>query len=82
MGSQKGLNEPILTCGSFFDVLKKENAVQHTNIAQFLVGRRHTQQRRFYRDVNARLNTVVGDYPNRLTIDYLRAISYNLTDFL
>ena len=66
----------------FFNVLKQETAAQHVNIAQFAAGRIQTKQRRLYRDVNTRLNTIVRDYANRATIDYLRAISYNLADFL
>ena len=64
----------------FIDTLKKENGVQHLNIAQFMAGRMPTKQRKTYRELNTRINTIVGDYANRQRIDYLRAISYNLKD--
>ena len=66
----------------FFKVLQQESAVQHTNSAQFTAGRKPTRQRRVYRDVYTSLKTIVTDYANRLTIDYLRAILYNLAEFL
>ena len=55
--------------------------MQHTYIAQFQAGRLPTKQKRKDLELNARIRTLVADYPNRNIIDYLRAISHNLTVF-
>ena len=47
-------------------------------IAQMLAGAAPPPQKKVYRDVNARIATLVHGYNNRNIIPFLRGISYNL----
>ena len=47
-------------------------------IAQMLAGAAPPPQKRVYRDINARIATLVQGYNNGNIIPFLRGISYNL----
>ena len=47
-------------------------------IAQMLAGAAPSPQKRVYRDVNARIATLVQGYNNGNIIPFLRGIDYNL----
>ena len=64
----------------FIDIIKQDNAVHHTNIAQFQAGGLPLKQRKNYRELNDRLRRLVNACPNRQRIEYLR-ISHNLAEF-
>ena len=65
----------IWTC---IDMLKKEHVHVHLTITQHLAGLPPPKPRRKYAEINNRINTIVAKYRNLQTIDYLRAISYNI----
>ena len=66
------------TFWKFIDMLKKEQSVNRVEILQAQGGHPPPAQRRRYVDCNARISTIVDDYPNRDHIGYLRGIAHNL----
>ena len=62
----------------FLKCLQKEQALQHVHMTQYSAGFDKQQSRKKYLDVSKRIITVVNDYANRSTIEYLRGIAYNL----
>ena len=62
----------------FIDTLKLDASHNRMLIAQMLAGAAPPPQKRVYRDVNARIATLVQGYNNRNIIPFLRGISYNL----
>ena len=65
------------TFWKFLDVLKKEQDIARVEIFQAVGGHPPPAQQRRYLDCNSRILAIVGDYPNRGVIQYLRGISYN-----
>lgn len=63
---------------TFINMLKREHVHVHLSITQHQAGFAPPAPKRKYVDVNNRINTIVTTYANVLTIDYLRAISYNI----
>ena len=59
-------------------MLKREHVHVHISINQHQAGLALRKPKRKYVDVNNRINTIVTTYASVLTIDYLRAISYNI----
>ena len=62
----------------FIDTLKLDASHNRMLIAQMLAGAAPPPQKRVYRDVNARIATLVQGYNNGNIIPFLRGISYNL----
>jgi hypothetical protein len=63
---------------SFVDFIKREQALQQVYLTQALAGHAPQPGRKIYSDLKARVLTVVRDYENRNTLDYLRGIAHNL----
>ena len=63
----------------FIDTLKVNASHNRMLIAQMLAGPVPPPQRRVYRDINARIATLVQGYSNGNIIPFLRGISYNST---
>ena len=59
-------------------MLKKRAISNRAEILQAEGGHPPPTQRRRYIDCNARILTIVDDYPNRHHIRYLRGIAHNL----
>ena len=62
----------------FIDTLKLDASHNRMLIAQMLAGAALPPQKRVYRDVNARIATLVQGYNNGNIIPFLPGISYNL----
>ena len=62
----------------FIDTIKLGASHIRMLIAQMLAGAAPPPQKRIYRDVNARIATLVQGYNNGNIIPFLRGISYNL----
>ena len=62
----------------FIDTLKLDASHNWMLIAQMLAGAAPPPQKRAYRDVNARIATLVQGYNNGNIIPFLRGSSYNL----
>ena len=66
------------TLWKLIDVLKREESLVRTEIAQAVGGHLAPAQRRRYADSAQRILRIVNDYNNRPMLDYLRAIANNL----
>ena len=62
----------------FIDTLKEDASHNRMLISQILAGAVPPPQERVYRDVNARIATLVQGYNNGNILYFLRGISYNL----
>ena len=62
----------------FISTLKLDKPYNRMLIAQMLAGSAPPSQKRVYRDVNARIATLVKRYNNGSIILFLRNISYDL----
>ena len=62
----------------FIDTLKLDASHNRMLIAQILAGAALPPQKKVYRDVNARIATLVQGCNNRNIIPFLRGIPYNL----
>ena len=60
----------------FLDVLKREQALNQVNVNQMLAGYPQPPKRKRYQD-SSRIKTIVEDYENRSTMDFLRGIAHN-----
>ena len=63
---------------TFINCLKREHALVHLQIAQFIAGVAGGRQRRENVQLNERLRTIVLDVQNRDPIQYLRGVSHSL----
>ena len=61
----------------FLTVLRREEALTHTEIVQAEAGDAAPAQRRLYRDVQQRIENIVHDFGNREVINFLRGIAHN-----
>ena len=66
------------TLWKLIEVLKREESLVSTEIAQVVGGHPAPAQRRRYADSAKRILAIVNDYNNRQLLDYLRAIANNL----
>ena len=66
------------TLWKLIDVLKREESLVRTEIAQAVGGHLAPAQRRRYADSAQRILRIVNDYNNRPMLNYLRAIANNL----
>ena len=64
----------------FIDKLNLDASHNRMSMAQMLAGAPPPPQKRVYRDVNARIVTLVQGYNNGNIIPFLRGISYNLAE--
>ena len=64
----------------FIDKLNLDASHNRMLMAQMLAGAPPPPQKRVYRDVNARIVTLVQGYNNGNIIPFLRGISYNLAE--
>ena len=62
----------------FVEGLKKEENLNKVRLEQFNAGEEHRGGRKVYRDLCARIRSVVSDFGNRPTVDYLRGIAHNI----
>ena len=58
--------------------LQKEQNINQMNVERMLAGEDPPLRKKKYRDLDRRLRTVVLDYENRTSIDYLRGCSHNI----
>ena len=63
----------------FLSVLQKEENMLRISIVQHLAGHPAPPPRKRYLDSSRRILRILGDYPNRQRLQYLRAIAHNLT---
>ena len=63
---------------TFISCLQKEHSTMHLRIAQDLAAVPAAPPKRAYRLLNQQIKNIVQDYPNRNTINYLRALSYTI----
>ena len=75
---QANLNVYHPTLWKLIEVLKREESLVRTQIAQDVGGHPAPAQRRRYADSAQRILAIVNDYNNRQLLDYLRAIANNL----
>ena len=75
---QANLNVYHPTLWKLIEVLKREESLVRTEIAQAVGGHPAPAQRRKYADSAQRILAIVNDYNNRQLLDYLRAIANNL----
>jgi hypothetical protein len=66
------------TIWRFIDSLKKEQSMNELKLEQFLSGQHPPRARKIYREVARRIKTIVEDYGNRTTLDFLRGIGHNI----
>ena len=64
------------------DVIKREEDISRVKVVHIQQGRAPTTPNPVYARVNAQVSTVVGDYANRVPLDYLRSIAYSITVYL
>ncbi len=76
MDASAGCHHPNIWV--FLDILKKEEALNRITVIQTLAGQGPPPQRRTYRNITQRLQTLVGDYENRGRLDFLRGVAHNL----
>jgi hypothetical protein len=62
----------------FIDVLKNSHSLNRVNILQAVNGHAAPPQQKTYKDCNARILTIVDDFPNQQVHNYIRAIAHNL----
>ncbi len=67
------------TVWKFIKKLKAEQQHRDKVIEGLVAGRAPAPKRRKYVDLNARIVTIVNDFANRNSIDYLRGIAHNLS---
>ena len=63
---------------TFLDILNRESSYNHLTMAQILAGAVPPPQKRPYREVNNRLQSLVQGYNSNNVINFLRGISFNL----
>ena len=68
------------TIWTFIKVLRNDAALNQIRVAHFDAGRQPPKRRRIYDQINDRIRTLHTDYNNREIIDYLRGISYNISN--
>ena len=76
MDASVGCHHPSIW--TFLDVLKKEQALNRINILQIIAGEGPPPQRRIYRNITQRLETLVAAYDNRPRLEFLRSVAHNL----
>ena len=69
----------VILCFGNFYVLQKEENIIRISIVQHLAGHSAPPLRQRYLDSSRRILRILGDYPNRQRLQYLRAIAHNLT---
>ena len=57
---------------------QKEQSINQLNVERMIAGEDPPLKKKKYRDLDRRLRTVVLDYENRASIDYLRGCSHNI----
>ena len=62
----------------FIEKLKQGFSLNHLKMTHGIEGAPNPPQRRIYREINKRLQTLVDGYGQNNLIDFLRGISYNL----
>ena len=63
----------------FLSLLQKEENMIRISIAQHSAGHPAAPPRQPYFELSRRILRILGDYPNRQRIQYLRSIAHNLT---
>ena len=58
-------------------LLKKEQTLHRVDMVEAKAGHPPPAQRRSYLNCNQRITAIVGDYPNRNNMRYLRGIARN-----
>ena len=71
-----GADHPSLW--KFIDGLRREQSLNELKIEQYISGQAPPQSRKKYRELSARILSVVQDYGNRPILDYLRGIAYSV----
>ena len=74
--SNVGSNHPNFW--NFVDFIKREQALQQVHLTQALAGHAPQPGRKTYSDLKARILTILRDYGNRNTLEYLLGIAHNL----
>ncbi len=77
ISSNMGCEHPTLW--KFLNKLKSQQQHRDKVIEGLIAGRAPPQKRRKYADLDQRIITVVRDFGNRNSLDYLRGIAHNLT---
>ena len=75
-GWHHGFKSHVTACHpifwKFIEILRKEEGLFRVSMLQHQGGHPPTVQRRRYVDCNRHILTIVDDYPNQQTIDYLK----------
>ncbi|KAL3847512.1 hypothetical protein ACJMK2_018418 [Sinanodonta woodiana] len=67
------------TIWSFLRILKREQSLSNVNLNQIFGGHLPEQPKKKYKDCSLRIANTVADFDNRDTMEYLKAIAYNIT---
>ncbi|KAL3856696.1 hypothetical protein ACJMK2_011420 [Sinanodonta woodiana] len=63
---------------SFLRILKREQSLNNDSLNQIFGGHLPEQPKKEYKDCSSRIANIVTDFDNRVTIEYLKAIAYNI----